>query len=107
MPEPSSRQRLNPKNRSKKVARLVTSEVVRVRCLSCMVCHPFRSEERTKTEPMLTGEPNLSFSRPTGSVTTSSLRPAVGPLSGRDTFPLLGIWPGLPIRPCLFSAKVV
>src|SRR5262249_702157 len=50
-PEPSSRQHLKPKNRSKKVARLVTSEVVRLRCL------------RTKTEPMLTGEPKLFTTR--------------------------------------------
>ena len=34
---------------------------------------------------MLTGEPNLAAYDPAGSVRTSSLRPAVGPLSGRNS----------------------
>jgi len=34
---------------------------------------------------MLTGEPNLAAYDPAGSMTTSSLRPAVGPLSGRNS----------------------
>jgi hypothetical protein len=35
-PEPRSSKRLNPKNRSKNAARPDTSEVVRLRCLSCI-----------------------------------------------------------------------
>src|SRR5215469_6388679 len=49
-PEPRSSRRWKPKKRSKNAARPVTSEVVRLRCLRCIMCRPFEFEERTKAD---------------------------------------------------------
>src|SRR5262252_6647051 len=48
-PEPSSRARLNPKNRSKNLPKSA-SEVMRLECLSFTARRPFRFAERTATE---------------------------------------------------------
>jgi hypothetical protein len=60
--------------------------------------HPFMLEEQAQMEPTIPGEPKARFPRTAGTVT--SLVTASG--RGSKEFPVIGNWPGLPSRPCLF-----